>query len=247
MALMASHIASQLSGSIAGTTYGRAKGGIYMRARAVPVQPQSPAQQTVRNSLAALSALWGNTLTDSQRVAWNLYGANVPVVNSLGTTIFLSGQNWFIACNTPAQAAQDVANTGLQFLPLVSPIGDIIVDAPTIFDRGNTGAFSLTVAGADTLLSFDETQDWVNTDNAFALIYLSKPFNPGRTFFNGPWRLNAAITGSSTIPPTSPLSLSFSPPSYNPPSGSKIQVQVVTRQADGRLSTPTLSSQVIAP
>ncbi len=61
------------SGSVAGLTFSRNKGGNYLRGRAIPTNPNSPLQQAVRSIMSQLTANWLNVLTAIQRVAWETY------------------------------------------------------------------------------------------------------------------------------------------------------------------------------
>ncbi|GAI26829.1 unnamed protein product, partial [marine sediment metagenome] len=73
-------------GSIAGNTFSRNHYGPYVRARVTPVNPNTAAQQLIRNAVAFLAAYWAETLTANQRTAWNLYGSSVAMQDSLGAT-----------------------------------------------------------------------------------------------------------------------------------------------------------------
>ena len=90
---------SQLSGSVGGTTASRNKGGQYFRNRAIPTNPNTTAQQTVRSNLATLSADWSG-LTNAQRQAWLEWARQNPVINNLGNQILLSGQQAYIQLNS---------------------------------------------------------------------------------------------------------------------------------------------------
>ena len=94
-------ILTTMSGSLGGITAARNKGGQYLRARVVPVDPGSPAQTTLRTIFASLNVAWQTVLTQVQRDAWITYAANVTVVNRIGETVNLTGQNMYVRSNTP--------------------------------------------------------------------------------------------------------------------------------------------------
>ncbi len=99
-----SPVYSQASGSIAGLTYSRNRGGLYTRSRVTPSNPQTAAQMVARGATSAVSTTW-STLTQDQRNQWELYAASVPLVDRLGAQIQVSGINMFVRSNVPRQVA----------------------------------------------------------------------------------------------------------------------------------------------
>jgi hypothetical protein len=183
-----SQIATQVSGSVGGTTYSHNRGGLYMRARAIPTDPGTERQNVMRTFLGLLSNAWLTELTATQRNAWNLYAANVPLLDVFGDPVFVSGQNHFIRSNS----------TRLQ------GGGNATFDAPVIFTLGLFTAPSITVdVSSGTSLGFTTTDEWANEPGAGLMIYMGKPQNQSISFFKGPWRLLTTIDGDSS-PPTSP-------------------------------------------
>lgn len=90
------------SGSVGALTISHNKGGLYMRSRTVPTNPNSEAQQQARESIQVLSQTWG-TLTGSQRTQWEDFALSNPVVGPLGETITLSGEQMYVRCNQRLQ------------------------------------------------------------------------------------------------------------------------------------------------
>ena len=220
MALFTSPIVAGASGSIGGAVYSRNRFGQYIRTRAVPVNPSTSFQQVVRNALTQLVTRWTETLTQAQRDAWDVYGVNVPVVNKVGNSVNLTGQNWYIGNNTPRLQA-----------------GMIIVDAaPTIFDRGTFDPPLITIdATADEIdVAFDNTFAPYNETDAALLVYVGRPVNPSVNFFKGPYRFAGAILGNTVTPPSSPATF---PLPFPVAAGNKVGVRVKAVRADGRAST----------
>ena len=217
--LFDSPIISRGSGSLAGLTLSRNRGGNYMRARSMPTNPNTVLQQAVRAALAQLSVLWQDTLTLAQRLAWATYADNVPVTNRLGASIFLTGQNWYIACNTPRLQAT---------LPRVD-------DAPIIFNRGEFTAptFAIDTVSDEVDVSFTDTDEWANEDDAAMLVYASIPNDPTINFFKGPYQFRANIEGDAITAPTSPAAIGLSQPIS---AGQRNFFRVIVSRADGRLS-----------
>lgn len=214
------------SGKLGAMVASRAKSTQYLRARTTPVNPRTVFQQVVRNAVKALTGLW-QTMTQSQRDSWNVYAANVTVTNALGDSARLSGVNWFVGNNTPR------IQSGLP----------AIVDGPTIFDRGNPDWSALapiftvgsnTDAGTITLQGTLPVS--TSTDSHF-LIYVSRPFGPGISFFNGPYQLATSIAANTTVSDHA-FTLPFVAGGVGT-SDSSNQMQVVIRldQGDGRMSS----------
>lgn len=88
-----------LRNSIAGQTFSQNKGGTYAKAKPIPTNPRSPAQQAVRAAFALNSKQWSGTLTDSQRAAWNFFAANNPYNNVFGQSKQLSGMSMMMKLN----------------------------------------------------------------------------------------------------------------------------------------------------
>lgn len=229
--LFASEHITQASGSIGGVTYAHNKGGMYRRARAIPVNPNTSFQNQVRNALTDLITSWGTILTAAQRTAWRDYAANTPTTNALGATINLSGQNWYVACNTPREQAMT------KMLSTIARIDD----APTIFDRGDftTPVFVCTEA-VGLAWTIDNADPWANEDGAAMFVYQGRPMNASRNFFNGPWRLVAAVEGDSVTPPANSQSVSnadLAVDGFTFTAGQNTSVAFSVTRADARLTS----------
>lgn len=93
-----------ISGSIGGTVFSRNKGGAYTRNRAIPVDPNTNAQQNARSIMATQSAAFSD-LTAAQRAAWENWAIQNKVTNALGNQIQLSGHQAYVQIN--ARLAHD--------------------------------------------------------------------------------------------------------------------------------------------
>lgn len=219
---------SAASGSTGSKTASRNRGGQYLRNRAIPTNPNSARQANVREGLGTLTPQWSSTLTEDQRAAWNLYAANVPVVDVLGATIKLSGINMFVRANAPRLQA------GF----------DVILDAPATFNVGDTpilGSFTMGddgsyVVGGSVLLpaTADDT----------ILVYQGRPTNAGVSYFRGPYRFWGfvapdAVTGI----------WSFEPDVADTPfavvAGQKVFARLQCSREDGRLSADAQGSTIV--
>lgn len=230
MALFKSQVLTQASGSVGGVTYGHNKSGMYMRARTVPVQPNSSAQLQVRDALTNLVTAWKETLTPAERAAWELYAQNVPVTNPLGDSVKNSGQNWYIGANTPR----------LQAIAKLSATITRVDPGPTTFDRGDFANPAAQYSEATgMILTLDGTDAWENEDGAAMLAYIGAPQDPSVSFFKGPFRLVGLAEGDSVTPPTTIAvsAANLTALGYTITEGQSVWVAVAVTRADGRLST----------
>lgn len=109
------------SGSQANTTASRGRYGQYYRNRAIPVNPNTPAQSANRNLFGAAASAWKG-LSSTQRSAWNVFAATMPRVDRLGTTIYWSGMQTFVECYMIklgiGEAFADLPPAEIEFPPL---------------------------------------------------------------------------------------------------------------------------------
>lgn len=161
------------SGSVAGLTYSRNRGGPYTRRRAIPSNPATERQGIARENLASAVASWTNMLTDIQRQAWATYAAATPTVDSLGQQVLLSGQQMYIRSFTSNAIA------GQSFS----------ADGPTVSGLGNTPQWAgdpVVDASAQTIEGVAEIDDG-STDVVLAA-YMSRPVTSSRTPAHEPRR-----------------------------------------------------------
>lgn len=217
--LFKSQLVTEVSGSVGGLTGSHNIGGMYFRARATPTNPNTPQQQVIRSAVGQLVALWNNTLTELQRDLWRFYALNVPLLNPLGEPINVTGLNMYVRSNVPRIQAGE---------PRVD-------DGPSVFNLGDFTEPIITVdEAADTMqVSFTDTDDWANEDDAGMLVYASRPQNPSIVFFKGPYRFAAVIQGDAVSPPAVPAVVALPFPIV---AGQRVFVRIAVSRADGRLS-----------
>lgn len=214
-----SQVYTQASGSIGGITYARNAAGMYTRARSMPVNPNSAFQQAVRSLFAVVGNAWQTILTTAQRNAWETYANNVPVVDSLGDPLKLSGVAMFTRCNVARlQAGLDRVDPG-----------------PTTFAAGPadpTLAGSASEATQQLTLTFDDTLPWCDLDGAGLLVYVSRPTASTINYFKGPYRFADSVDGDSVTPPSSTVAIA-APFAFV--AGQVLHVRCVITGADGRI------------
>lgn len=229
MALLKSQTFSQISGSVGGVTFAKSSQGMYMRSRQVPVNPASSRQNHVRDIMRNLVVRWNQTLTQAQRDGWALYARNVTRANRLGDSIKISGQNWYVGANAPR----------LQLAYQTDESASPVDDAPTQFDRGETGHLvidEITTSNGATV-NVNDGPAWAADDNALFALYAGKPQNASRSYYRGPYRLAYAQTGDSD---TQVLSVHADNPALSDAwqyvAGQKMFLRAVVMYPDGRTS-----------
>jgi hypothetical protein len=169
------------SGSNAGTTSSRNRFGQYRRTRATPTNPRSTFQTSARSALATATGAGWSALSDATRNAWMTFANAHPVVDSLGSTVTLSGHQMYVGVAARCTAA------GLN-VPLIPPI-DPLPAAPTMATP--------TVEDDDTLdVVFAPSP--VPTDHVL-LIWATPLRSPGRTNLGVP-RLVGLVSAAGTTP-----------------------------------------------
>ena len=217
--LFKSSLLAQASGSVGGSTYSHNKGGMYIRNRTIPTNPNSAFQQAVRSIMSSLTSRWGNILTPTQRAQWTAYAEAVPLTNRLGDPRTVSGLNMFVRSNVPIQQA------GLA----------TVDDGPLIMNMGEYTEPTYAVAAAtdDVDVTFDDTDEWVDENEAAMMVYASCAKSATINFHSGPYRLAGIIEGDSVTPPTTPATINLPFPVE---AGQKIFLRAQVVRADGRLS-----------
>ncbi|MBA7646241.1 hypothetical protein ES703_54003 [subsurface metagenome] len=220
MALIRYGEGQQRSGSIGATVYSHNRYGAYIRARSIPVNPNSDRQVAVRNALRSLSIGWENVLTPEERAKWDEYASNVVWKNKFGDSVKLTGASHYIRSN----------------LPYFLAFGTTIAKAPDIFNIA-TAELKLHVTAAESVqiivVAFDDSADWASEDGAYQVVYMGLPQNPNIKFFGGPYRKIGVIAGNSTTPPTSNVEM---PAAFPIAEGQRAWVRTRIGRADGRLS-----------
>lgn len=215
------------SGSVGGLTASRNRGGMYFRARAMPVNPSSPQQQAVRTNLSSLAAAWSDDLTQAQRNGWDTFGTNTTVVDSLGAERQISGFNHFIRSNT------------LRLQAGLSPV----LAAPTFFTGVSFGEPTIAawdLADQDVDISYNPAL-WASQTGGALLVYMSRPQGPGIKYFRGPYRLAGVVLGNTSAPPASPQTIDLPFPVV---AGQTVFGYSRAILADGRVGNPAYFSGV---
>lgn len=209
-----SALMTEASGSIGGMTASRNKGGLYLRARSVPTNPQTPQQIAVRNALSTMVSRWSSTLTQAERDRWTALADLMYFTNPFGDQRLITPLNLYVRENTIRQQASEAL------------LDDAAAVNPFLSDPGIWSIDSFDAANDQIDLAFTSAP-WVSTDGAFATIAVSRPISPTVNFFKGPYRFAAVVLGDATTPPTSPVTVTC-PFAFVDGQKLAIQVRVVT-------------------
>ena len=201
-------IVSDIKGLVNGLIFARNIGGNYVKGFVTPINPMTTRQVDVRNDFATLVDDWQSRLSQGERLGWNDYGQNNPVLNRLGEQILLTGLNWFIKLNAlRLQAGGAVVDD--------APVGSSTGIPDTSLDISD-----IDLDGATIDIAFDITGNWVGQDAGAMLIFVPDILSLGVESFNHPMRFAGAIQGDATTPPTSPATLAY--PWGGPTGGGKV-------------------------
>lgn len=214
------------SGSVGGLVASHNRGGLYFRARTIPVNTNTEEQAAVRNFMAQCAAAWGDVLTDAQRLAWATYADFVLMPDAMGDPRKVPPMGHFCRSNVPRLQAGlariDAAPTEY-FLPSFT--------APT---------FAVDASDGEVDVTFTNTDAWAGEVGGGMLVYASRPQSPTINYFRGPYRFAGLIAGAVS-PPTSPATIVLPFPVV---ADQKVFFQIRVVRADGRVSSPFRSLSV---
>lgn len=233
--LFTSPVYSQASGSIAGITYSHNRSGMYTRARTTPTDPATTLQDMRRSHFALVVNQWSTVATLLQREAWEQYAASMPRTNPLGQTVYLTGQQMFIRCNTyrllvgaPILFAAPMPNAMAELTPAAEPTPD--------------------ASANNVSVPFFNSDPWAATAGGFLLAFLGRPRNQSRNFYKGPYRFLGWVDGDTITPPTPPAVLSsVGVWNLTGNAGQKVNVKLIALNADGTVSAPLVFMPIIQP
>lgn len=229
-----SSVITQASGSVGGLTYAHNRGGMYTRARTIPVNPNTERQQWLRSAFGGRIQAW-SMLSDSDRMSWKVYADNTPFTDKLGDQIKLTGQQQFVRSNTPRANARAVVGSfgGTITIPDVTT-------APPFYNTGEPVYMIAAFSEEAGVITLTANLSEAASAGGHALLYIGNPQNPGRTFYKGPYQLAAFTTYVATA-----TQVQFNPDtadptewyaSYIPSAGSWIPLRINLSYSDGRLS-----------
>ena len=210
------------SGSVAGTTHSRNRFGQYVRTRAIPVNPNTGFQGTVRGRLATNSAAW-RAITAAQRAGWTDLAGGFTRTNSLGQTYNMTGFMCYCSCNGNNLAAGNAA----------------VPDAPALVTPSTILTAVVTLTAAAFSIAYTPTP---LAAGQRLFTYVSLQRSAGRAF-EGDFRL-LAISAAAAASPAN-VYAAYVARFGVPILGNRIFIACRVYQA-GFLSGPLTLSQVVA-
>jgi len=135
-----------------------------VRTKVTPANPQSSSQLSIRSLLTQLSQIWGSTLTQAQRDAWDAAAAaNITAFkNALGDSAKVTGEAAFIRFSFNASIATETLT--------------VVTNPPTLTGNGDAVLGALTVAAGAGTMTLSYTGAVTNTFQVFG----TPPLSPGR-------------------------------------------------------------------
>lgn len=210
------------SGSENGTTASRNRFGQYLRRRAVPVQPRTPAQLNQRARMSTNAAAW-RALTDAQRAGWLSLGLMITRTDSLGQTYDLNGFLAYCSVNNNKLDAGDAA----------------VADAPAIVTPADLISATITLTAAAFSVAYTATP--LAAGNR--LFIRCSPQRSAGVKFNGDYRL-ISVTAAAAASPANILA-AYTAKFGLPVVGNRIFLSLQT-YASGFMGSPFGVSQVVA-
>ena len=132
-----SALVSDMRGKLNGSVFARNRGGLYLRTKVTPTNPQTAYQQAARNILGALSQAW-KSLTVGERLSWTNAVTNFQTTDVFGDIKSPSGLNLFVRLNA------NLGNVGIAQINVApQPSGAKQVPVFTIAPNGTLAAFDI--------------------------------------------------------------------------------------------------------
>lgn len=169
-------IVTDMSGKLGGHVYAKNKGGNYVRTKATPSNPQTPAQMSIRGIFASISSGW-SALTDAGRESFNGFVSSYGRTDIFGDLRNPTGKALYQRLNNNL-AISDQALLSACVAPIVVPFANLV------------GA-NASVAGAD----FNATLDGVTTGSK-VLIFATPSLSKGTKFVKNRLRLIKISAGA---------------------------------------------------
>jgi hypothetical protein len=207
-----------LSGSIGGITGSHNKGGVYIRARAIPTNPNSVRQQATRNAFALWAGNWTNALTQEFRDQWNTYAQNHTIEDALGQDIHINGISWYIMLNSRLFDAGFGTNSG----------------PPPGAEPGGYTTFTVDISALNTV---DVTFSAAHAPTEAMQLWMTLPGTAGQT----PNFKQARLVGYSPLEQASPWAATLP---FAVVSGTQSTFYGKRMNANGQVSVPLVDTDL---
>jgi len=233
-----STLLAQASGSLAGATFSRNKGGPYIRSRVMPTNKNSDPQSDIKAAMGALSNVFGG-LTSGERISWEGYAAAINMIDRLGESRKISAINHFIRCNL-VRVLYHTANAILRTAPSETNIGATPIFYALTATYKSAGL--VTIAGNLNITDAPAGAD----SNSLALFFGSPCLNQSIFYYKGPFLYFAQDGLLTSGQQPQPFSHDLAG-AWNPLGGDKAFIRVEMSRSDGRLSQSVIASVLTVP
>lgn len=211
-----------------GSVFSKNRYGGYVRTKVTPVNPQTTAQQNVRNRLSTNSQAWRG-LTEAQRQGWIDAAANFPFTDIYGNTKVLSGQALYVKLNN-----------NLNMIAVAS-----IPDAPAPVSIPALTLLSLSATAGVTAIAATFTPTPVPADVKL-VFQLTGNVTPGKMFVKNLFRFVDKIPTGVASPYD--LLSHYTPIHGNPVADQKIFVKAFyVSETTGQAGIPLQAMTIVAP
>ena len=225
--ILTTAIVADIRNKLNGSVFSKNRYGAYVRTKVTPVNPQSTAQQNVRNRLATNSQAWRG-LSEAERQGWIAATANFPFTDIFGNVKFLSGNALYVSLNN------NLTNTG--FSAIATAPAPVAIPALVLT--------SLSAAAAVQALSLVFTPTPIPAD--FAVIVESTPnIGAGISFVKNQFRQISVLDAAATSP--ADLLAAFQAVHGNAVAGQKIFIRAkMVSTATGQAGIPVQILAIVA-
>ncbi len=217
---------ADIRGSIGGTTYSRNTFANYIRNKTSPVNPNTPAQQLVKNRFTAMSQSWTG-LTEANRISW-IDGAPTWSNNNIfNQSIDYTGFSLYGRLNRNRQEINE---------PLISTFV-----LPAEVDSFTSLSLVADTTGGTMEITFDPA---LAADHK-VVIRATRPLSPGQNFVRTEFR-KIAVLDSTNLSPVDLVAFYTAVFGVLPPVNAKIFVdakQVLI--SNGQNSVPIKASAIV--
>lgn len=212
-------------GKLNGTVFSKNRGGAYTRTKVTPSNPQTTAQTTVRQRLAAFAAGF-RALTAAQILAWNNAASDFLGTNVFGDTVTPTGLQLYVKLNSNLEA---IGSTTISDPP-----------SPTALSPLTASIASLTNA------AFTASLGSITTDEHY-VIEATAPVSPGRLFLKNEFRVIATVAGTGAAIPAQNIFAAYSAKFGAPVTGQRVGLRVkVIHETTGQAGVYVSDNDIVA-
>lgn len=220
-------IVADIRNKLNGSVFSKNRYGSYVRTKVTPVNPQSTAQQNVRNRLSTQAQAWRG-LSESQRQAWINAAAGFPFTDIFGDTKILSGSALYVKLNNNLAGAGQAA--------ISAPPSPVAIPALVL------GTFTAAETAGAISLAFTDTP----VPTGFSImIDMTGNVGAGKSFVKNLFRRVTTVAAAATSPVT--LTSAFAAVHGAPIEGQKIFVRAfLVSTVTGQAGIPVQAMAIVA-